>query len=159
MTDITPNAVELQLKALESAGHSPRMGTIPMIRAQAARIEQLEAVIEQRRASKFEDCIVDLSGGDYRAIFRTQLSDGYLDEGIYNDGDRIFLDDDVLDMKDLHILSKSAYAKVLSAARADALREAADKVREWQAFTKHAQEPIAEEMAQDILSLIEGDTP
>ena len=33
------------------------------------------------------------------------------------------------------------------------IRAAADKVREWQAFTKHAQEPIAEEMAQEVLAL------
>ena len=48
-------------------------------------------------------------------------------------------------------LSDAAIAE----ARREALREAADKVREWQAFTKYAKEPIAEEMAQDVLSLID----
>ena len=43
----------------------------------------------------------------------------------------------------------------IAEARREALREAADKVREWQAFTKYAKEPIAEEMAQDVLSLID----
>lgn len=46
-------------------------------------------------------------------------------------------------------------ALVINAARVrdDALVEAADKVREWQAFTRYAKERISEEMAQDVLSL------
>lgn len=49
MTVISKEAVERQLKALESAGHSPRMGTIPMIRGLSARIEELEAALRDVR--------------------------------------------------------------------------------------------------------------
>ena len=59
------------------------------------------------------------------------------------------------DTNDVEYTRTDLVDAAIAEARREALREAADKVREWQAFTKYAKEPIAEEMAQDVLSLID----
>lgn len=47
MTDISTEAIARQLYGLEAAGHSPRMGTIPLIKALAA---ERDALIRERNS-------------------------------------------------------------------------------------------------------------